>query len=42
MPPSAADGAVTRRLVSAGCVLGVELVSHVVLTPKAAYDCLAA
>jgi DNA repair protein RadC len=41
-PPSAADGAVTRRLVSAGCVLGVELLSHVVLTPEGTYNCLAA
>jgi len=38
--PSAADLAVTRRLVAAGAVIGVPLLSHVVVTPSGWYDCV--
>lgn len=41
-PPGAADGAVTRRLVSASAIVGVRMVGHYVLTPSATHDCLAA
>ncbi len=41
-PPGAADSAVTRRLVSAGTIMGVRLVGHYVLTPTTTHDCLAA
>lgn len=41
-PPSAADLAVTRRLVAAGTVLGVRLTQHLVLAPAGTWDCLSA
>lgn len=40
LPPSAADLAVTRRLVAASAACGLRLVAHWVLTPSAMYDCL--
>lgn len=39
-PPTAADVAVTRRLVAAGTVLGVRLSAHVVVAPEQTWDCL--
>lgn len=36
--PSAADRAVTRRLVAAGHLLGVPLVAHLVVEPAAVHD----
>ncbi|MGH3625489.1 MAG: JAB domain-containing protein [Sciscionella sp.] len=36
--PSAADHAVTRRLVSAGHVLGIPLIAHVVAEPGVVHD----
>lgn len=39
-PPSAADLAVTRRLVAASLVCGVRLEASVVLTATSTYDCL--
>lgn len=39
-PPSAADLAVTRRLVAAGTVLGIRLTEHLVLGPTQSWDCL--
>ncbi len=39
-PPSAADAAVTRRLVAATAVCGLTMVGHLVLTPNATYDCM--
>jgi DNA repair protein RadC len=38
--PSAADQAVTRRLVSASAIVGVEMLAHLVLTPTLVHDCL--
>lgn len=38
--PSAADHAVTRRLVAASAIVGVEMLAHLVLTPTLVYDCL--
>lgn len=40
--PSAADHAVTRRLVAAGAIVGVEMAAHLVLTPTFVHDCLSA
>lgn len=37
--PSAADLAVTRRLVAAGAAIGVRLQGHLVLTRDGWYDC---
>lgn len=39
-PPSDADRAVTRRLTAAGAVLGVPLLSHVVVGPRSAWECV--
>lgn len=41
VPPSAADLAVTRRLVAAGAVVGLPLLGHVVVTRSGWYDCVA-
>ena len=38
--PSAADHAVTRRLVAASAIVGVEMLAHLVLTPTLVHDCL--
>jgi DNA repair protein RadC len=40
-PPTWSDLAVTRRLVAASAVLGVQLTAHVVLAPEGEWDCLA-
>lgn len=40
-PPSAADRAVTRRLVTASAFVGLRLLAHVVVTPTELYDCAA-
>lgn len=39
-PPSAADRAVTRRLVAAGAVIGLCLQAHLVVGPDEVWDCL--
>lgn len=39
-PPTAADVALTRRLVAASAVLGVRLSAHLVVTPERTWDCL--
>lgn len=39
--PSQADLAVTRRLVAAGAVLGLQMTRHLVLAPEGTWDCLA-
>lgn len=39
--PSAADRAVTRRLVAAGLVLGIPLVAHLVVEPDNAHELVA-
>ncbi len=36
-PPSVADHAVTRRLVAASTVVGVELLAHLLVTPSRTY-----
>jgi DNA repair protein RadC len=36
-PPSVADHAVTRRLVAASTVVGVELLAHLLVTPSQTY-----
>lgn len=40
-PPSRADLAVTRRLVAASLVCGVQLQASLVLTDTATFDCIA-
>lgn len=40
--PSAADHAVTRRLVAAGAVLGVPLLAHLLVEPGGAIELIAA
>lgn len=39
-PPTAADVALTRRLVAAGAVLGVRLSAHLVVAAEQTWDCL--
>ena len=39
-PPTAADVALTRRLVAAGAVVGVRLSAHLVVAPERTWDCL--
>lgn len=39
--PSAADFALTRRLVAAGATIGVRLHAHIILTAQGWYDCAA-
>lgn len=39
-PPTAADVALTRRLVAASTVLGVRLTAHLVVSAERTWDCL--